>query len=368
MARNTLSCSAVAELASLLDSPQIKVFISDLDDSRWTGRPGYPIRSMIGIALAKTIYSISTWTKIVSLIKEHESLSKVIAPDGEVPSVYACYRFTKKLIEYDHLLEKCIAGAIYSLREKDPEFGKDIAIDASDIPAYANGQGRVKSGRERRPDEYSDPDASWGHRSAVSTRNSGSFYGYKLHLAVCAKTELPIAWQVETGRRNENMFVTSLLEKLHDVEIKPYTCAMDKGYDHAGSYFDCKMRDIIPVIPLRQTPDVKRGADSPPVCEHGRWTFAGADRKRGATKWRCPTGECEPASEWVKGDRLHPLIPRESRRWKDLYQGRSAVERTFGRLKHEWAMLPLRVRGVKKVKLHIDLTILTKLSCALLKC
>jgi hypothetical protein len=30
---------------------------------------------------------------------------------------------------------------------------------------------------------YSDPDASWGHRSAVSTRKGGGFYGYKLHLA-----------------------------------------------------------------------------------------------------------------------------------------------------------------------------------------
>ncbi len=31
-------------------------------------------------------------------------------------------------------------------------------------------------------------------------------------------------------------------------------------------------------------------------CRHGVWTFAGADFKRRATKWRCPTGECQPAS------------------------------------------------------------------------
>jgi hypothetical protein len=43
--------------------------------------------------------------------------------------------------------------------------------------------------------------------------------------------------------------------------------------------------------------------------------------------------------------------------WK-LYKGRAAVEREFGRLKNEWALLPLRVRGLDRVRLHADLTIL----------
>ena len=36
-----------------------------------------------------------------------------------------------------------------------------------------------------------------------------------------------------------------------------------------------------------------------------------------------------------------------------------------GTYKHEWALLPLRVRGIDRVQLHADLTILAKLSCAL---
>jgi len=110
---------------------------------------------------------------------------------------------------------------------------------------------------------------------------------------------------------------------------------------------------------------VKRGDHRPPECEHGTWTFAGSDRTRGASKWRCPTGECEPASRWIEADRLHPLVPRETKRWKSLYRGRASVEREFGRLKNEWALLPLRVRGIERVRLHADLTILAKLACAL---
>jgi hypothetical protein len=95
------------------------------------------------------------------------------------------------------------------------------------------------------------------------------------------------------------------------------------------------------------------------------WRFAGSDSKRGASKWHCPTSECKPASRWVKADRLHPLMPRETNRWGKLSRGRSAVEREFGRLKNEWALSPLRVRGIEWVALHADLTILAKLACAL---
>jgi hypothetical protein len=82
-------------------------------------------------------------------------------------------------------------------------------------------------------------------------------------------------------------------------------------------------------------------------------------------QWRCPTGECKPASAWIKADRLHPLIPRNSERSAKLYRSRGAVEREFGRVKHEWALLPLRVRGIERVRLPADLTILAKLACAL---
>jgi hypothetical protein len=122
-----------------------------------------------------------------------------------------------------------------------------------------------------------------------------------------------------------------------------------------------------PVIPLRQTPAVKAGKDKPPSCDHGTWTFAGSDAKRGASKWRCPTGECQPASVWVKASRLHPLIPRGTDRFKGLYHQRGAVEREFGVWKHQWAMLPLRVRRLNRVQLHVDLTILATLADAVVR-
>jgi hypothetical protein len=51
--------------------------------------------------------------------------------------------------------------------------------------------------------------------------------------------------------------------------------------------------------------------------------------------------------------------------WKQLYHRRVAVEREFGRLKHEYALAPLRTRGLARVQLHADLCILARLGLAL---
>ncbi len=362
--QNVAPRSVAADLSDILASPEVSRLVDELQATRWTGRPGYPIRTMIGMALAKSLYALPTWTRTVALICEHSALAAVIAPDGDVPSKYACYRFTAKLREHAHLLEGCIARVVAELKKRNSHIGKDVAIDASDIPAYANGQRfKSKGGEERKT--FSDPDASWGHRSAVSTRKGGGFYGYRLHMAVCAKTDLPLAWGVETARSHETNAVAPLLDRLHTLGIDPETCALDKGYDNGAMYDACADRGIAPIIPLRETPAVKRGEHKPPCCEHGEWRFGGADYARNATKWRCPTGECQPASVWVKADRLHPLIPRETLRWKGLYRGRASVERAFGRLKNEWGLAPLRVRRIERVRLHADVTILSQLTVAL---
>lgn len=156
-----------------------------------------------------------------------------------------------------------------------------------------------------------------------------------------------------------------LLDRLRDLRFPVEHAVLDKGYDVGPVYQDCESRSIRPIIPLRKTPAVLAGKHLPPSCEHGTWTFAGSDAKRGASKWRCPTGECRPASVWIKASRLHTLVPRSTDWFRALYRQRGAVEREFGRLKHEWGLAPLRVRRIERVRLHTDLTILAGLASAL---
>jgi hypothetical protein len=219
-----------------------------------------------------------------------------------VPSVYSCYGFTAKLRTYSDMLDRCIDGVTASLHAALPEPGRNIAIDGSDMPAYANGQRFVsKGGRERADSEFSDPDASWGHRSAVSTRKGGGFYGYELDMAVCTATDLPLAWDARTARDNESIHALPLIDKARARGFSVETCAMDKGYDLTAVYHGCEARDVRPIIPLRETPGVKLGQHKPPACEHAEWRFAGQTPSAARASGAAPAAH---ASRHRSGSRL----------------------------------------------------------------
>lgn len=317
--------TVVADVSDLLDSTEIAALIGQIDALRGRGRIGFGTRALVGACLVKTLFALPTWTWTAALIAEHPGLAQAL---GNKPSVWACYRFATKLRRLAPLLAECIDSIALSLRAEYPELGTDVAIDSSNLEAWANGHRSLyKDGPER--ERYSDPDASWGHRSAISTRGAGSFYGFKVHAAVCVKTGLPLAWQIETARRNDSLYAAPLLDALHARGFRPVTCAMDKGYDISRVYAECEARDCLPVIPLKEI--------------------------KGKT----------PVLPLAIGGRLFPVIPRHTQRFRDLYRGRSAVERAFGDLKHTYGLAPLRVRGLARVQFHADLTMLGRLGQAL---
>jgi IS5 family transposase len=123
---------------------------------------------------------------------------------------------------------------------------------------------------------------------------------------------------METARRNESLYVPPLLDAAHARGIRPFTVAADKGYDNNRVLVEVRERGAVPIICLR------KGRPIP----------------------------------------LSP-IPYGSDEWKRLYRGRSAVEREFGRLKMDYGLAPLRVRGIERVRLHAELTMLARLSQAL---
>jgi hypothetical protein len=159
MAASTVSLTRdAAQVGALLDLPEIKQLIADLDETRWTGRPGYLVRTMVGAALVKSVYCLPTWTRTARLIAEHAALREVI---GGAPSHWACYRFAAKLRAHGDMLTACLDRVLATLREANPEMGKTVAIDGSDMPAYANRHRYLyKNGPLR--ERYADPDAGWG--------------------------------------------------------------------------------------------------------------------------------------------------------------------------------------------------------------
>ena len=161
--RTVPPCGAAEQVAALLNTPEISTLIADLDATRWTGRPGYPLRATVGMALTKSVYALPTWTRTVALVREHAALRAALGVGTDAPSVHACYRFAGKLHEHKGMLDTCLDRVTAALRERMPEMGRTLAIDGLDLPAYANGQRYVSKGGPER-ERFSDPDASWGHR------------------------------------------------------------------------------------------------------------------------------------------------------------------------------------------------------------
>ena len=61
----------------------------------------------------------------------------------------------------------------------------------------------------------------------------------------------------------------ALLDTVRHRGFAPETAALDMGYDNNRVYAECEECNVAPVIPLRRTPEVKRGNHGAPTCEHG---------------------------------------------------------------------------------------------------
>ena len=191
--------------------------------------------------------------------------------------------------QHSDKLATCLDRLTASLSEQLPDMGRDVAIDSSDLPGYANGQRFLfKNGPER--ERFSDPDAAWGHRSAASTRKGGGFYGYKLHAAVCAVTGLPLAWRIESANHGDALFALPLLDAVRDRGFAPQTCAMDKGYDSRAIHDGCEERYTHPIIAQIRARNAAT-QDDVPTCDDG----AGRSRERTSSARR-PSGAAPRAS------------------------------------------------------------------------
>lgn len=88
-------------------------------------------------------------------------------------------------------------------------------------------------------------------------------------MAICTKTELPLAWTVRAASEPEQAEVPGMLDSVIGRGFAPGVAVLDKGYDGQPMHTACESRDIRPVIALKETPNVRAGKHKPPTCDHG---------------------------------------------------------------------------------------------------
>ena len=197
----------------------------------------------------------------------------------------------------------------------------------------------------------------------------------KVHLIVDALYELPIAELVTTARDNDATHDEALWKKaketLPGLEKIAKSNAKDKGYDEKAVYQASWKDGVVPIIPLKDQTEEENKVllpENQQVCPRGdALRFDGYETARKALRYdvpkTCPkmsgAGYCELSDTCdctftrvkITEENLRHLGPvvRESKKFKRLYRGRTAVERVNSRLKAHDGLDEIKRRGIKRV-------------------
>lgn len=354
-----------------------------LNAYRWTGRKGYTPVAMWRAILAKYVLRLRFNRDLIAQLRASRQLRRLCGFRDAVPSESTFSRFIARLALHHDLVDQAVTSVANTigdalaqlkddglLPDNTPAPGRTVAIDSTDIPAYANPHRAVPK----------DTDARRGHRTAKSSTYSGEtepFYGYKLHATCDAYYGTPLSWEVRPANDNDFPTLPSLMDQLRaNFPRQPtrYLLA-DRGYDGMSNYRYLHERRIFAVIHIRGTD--RNGLFSTsgrPYClGKQEMEYVRTDRGKGHL-FRCPDGGCNllTHSPWLgpcrqehyerwEGDHLRKVgrLARASRRWARLYRRRPAIERMFSSLKRSRLLTDHRCFNIRRLRLHVGLSLLT---------
>lgn len=374
------SAAFTKELKAVFENLHDEELLEALEKTRLTGRPGYPIKVMWRTYIASHVLeNIHTIQELIRTLRRNPfiAIQCGICSPAEIPTRFAYYRFTKKLIAYTDLIEKCMAKTLETLKGQLPDFMETVCIDSTDIETYVNWC--------KKP--LSDEDAEWGWRRGKDNKDE-MYPGYKMHLMVEAKYEVPLMSIVTPANANDSPLMIPVLEKNKAI-IRRYTPKFilgDAGYDAIENYRviveDFKAIPIIDLNLRRRKGKPDRFEDianerGTPYCAWGvPMVFWGYDKSQKRLKYRCPQTCGKDGCTWVdkcskssyghvvkirlKDDyRRFIQVPRHTKRFKQIYNHRTSIERIFSGLKKDGdgKLVNHRIRGLDKITLNCLLSV-----------
>ena len=192
-----------------------------------------------------------------------------------------------------------------------------------------------------------------------------------------------MAFVVTPANENDSTQLPVVLSKTLDAHpwMQPGCLLADRGYDSLVNHQFLVGLEVIPVIHIRK-PTAEDGLydgiykeSGEPTCMGGEaMEYIRTDPETGAHLFRCRTGGCPLKTEgtkavihcdgkvWERPDanlRVLGPLPRFTDAWKRLYRQRMSIERVFRSLKHSRGLEGHCARGMRKIKLHATLSLLT---------
>lgn len=387
-----------------------EALMAKLEGHRKWGRDDYPIRPVWNSILAGIVYQHESVESLRRELLRNGELREGCGFDPHkgsdvVPPAWVYTRFLKLLLKFKVDIDAMFDSLVDELKELLPDLGVSVAVDSKGVDSA----GRPTKKTER--DGRRDTDADWGKKTYRGERQDGSlwekvvkWFGYKIHLLVDTKYELPIGCLVTRARESDTKQLLPLVKEVKEKHLQIYrdmdTAATDKGYD---SEQNCRLlydeHGIKPVIDIRrmwrdkETRLLDPGRSDnivydevgtiycicPVTGEQRQMAYGGFEKDRMALKYICPIkayglsclgrGQCEHAmkSERVSMEidrRIFTPIARSSYAWERGYRKRTAVERVNSRLDVSFGFEKHFIRGQKKMEVRVGLALCVMLAMA----
>ncbi len=306
----------VARLRAVFDRLDDAPLLQALIGPTRRGPKGHPVLALWRCFILKHYLGLPSTEAMRRALQDNPYLCQAVGiswPD-QIPHHSTFSRFLTKLTKrkHLHLVKEVSRSLVRHHYDTIPGFGERVALDSTTLKAWCNGAKPIKS----------DKQAWWLVKSNSHGKPEYTF-GYKLHLAICAETEMPIAANISPGHVNDAKRASNVLSEArftYKRKFRPRFVLADKGYSGRG------------FLHLVRT-----------------------------QYWATPVVQINPG---------HKVILRqegkfiESREWRAIYSQRPSVERAFSRLKGQRSLNRITTRGLWKVTIHCYLSLIAMQAAA----
>jgi len=301
------------------------------------------------------------------------------------------------------MIDDMIKELVSELVELLPDFGEQLAIDSKCISSFAK-----RNNKKTKNDGRRDLDADLGIKKYSGVREDGTLwekvvkcFGYKLHLIVDSKYELPVAYEVTKASSSDvkegEALVNKLIEQTPEIINRCKYFSADKGYDSTAFADILYGKDIHPIIDTRtmwkdekerlvfenrdniyykETGDVY--CYEPISKKRHLMINNGYEKERNSLRKGCPADKmgihCENREKCdckagiriplATDKRVFTSIDRTSYKWKRKYNKRTAVERVNSRLDVSFGFENHTIRGKPKMQFRCSIALVVMLALA----
>jgi hypothetical protein len=403
---------SLQSLRILLEAIPDSALLESLRAARGKGRDDYPVEVLWGtLVLAIALRHVSTDACLEDL-RRNPALRLLIGIDAEerVPDADNLSRFLARLGEEPHRTHLRAAFDVMAQRLGlvVGDLGTDTAGDSTGLAGRAALSAKLQAAEVAQglpqptggKKEYRNDDGT--------VTKVVEWFGYKLHLLVDVKHEVALAYHVTDTKAGDNERIADLVAQakrnLPADRIK--TLAYDKAADDGAVHEHLHDAGIKPIIQNRhfqlEEPEKVLGGRTPlhivydqagtvfcydrtsePPVRHPM-AYIGHEAERGTLKYRCPARHQDfacPSDAVCNGERDYgltvrvkqeidlrrfPSVPRATKQFERLYDGRTAVERVNGRLKIFWGIDDGQVYGARRFHAHVGAVMVVHLAFATL--